>query len=85
MKTVLSVVFSRCPVRIGMKACSRHIARLIVRIFSVKLVHHELAAGFITQEQSSISRERANHGGGKPGVKCPHTYTHTRKNASGYT
>lgn len=71
------VVFSQCPVRIGMKAYGSHIGCLIVHIFSVKLVHHELAAGFVTQEQSSISGERANHGGGKPGVKCPHTYTHT--------
>lgn len=46
-----------------------------MQILAVKLFHHELAAGLITQEQSSISGEGADHGGGQTGVECPHAFT----------
>lgn len=41
--------------------------------FSIKLLHHELPADLITQEQCSISREGADHGWGKTRVERPHT------------
>ncbi|KAI3373580.1 hypothetical protein L3Q82_022173 [Scortum barcoo] len=45
------------------------------RILAVKLLHHEFPAGLITQEQCSICREGADHGGGETRVESPHTYT----------
>lgn len=53
-----------------------HRSFLCVRcILAVKLLHHELPAGLITQEQCSVSREGADHGGGKTRVESPHAYT----------
>lgn len=50
-------------------------------LYSFKLLHHELAAGFVTQEKGSVSRECAHHGGGKAGVKGPGTYTQQARKA----
>lgn len=44
----------------------------IMHDVSIKLLHHELAAGLITQEQRSVGRKGADHGGGKTRVECPH-------------
>lgn len=50
----------------------------LVHIFSFELLHHELAAGFVTQEKGSVSRECAHHCGSKARVKRPCTYAHTQ-------
>ncbi len=43
------------------------------RILAVKLLHHELPAGLVTQEQRTVCREGADHGGGETRVESPHT------------
>lgn len=40
---------------------------------AVKLLHHDLTTGLITQEESSIGWESADHGGSEARVECPHT------------
>lgn len=42
---------------------------------AVELLHHELPAGLVTQEQSAVSREGAHHGGGEARVERPHAWT----------
>lgn len=42
----------------------KHSLICAVHILTVKLLHHELAAGLITQEQGSVGGEAADHGGG---------------------
>lgn len=44
-----------------------------IHILAVKLLHHDLPADLITQEQCSVSRKGADHGGGEAGVERPHT------------
>ena len=52
---------------------------------AVKLLHHDLAAHLVTEEEGSVGGERADHGGREAGVERPHTWarqrhTHTQTN-----
>lgn len=45
----------------------------VMHVLAIKLLHHELPAGLVTQEQCSVGREGADHGGSKTRVECPNT------------
>lgn len=47
--------------------------KLLHGTLSIELLHHELPADLITQEQGSICREGADHGRGQTRVERPHT------------
>ena len=48
------------------------------RLNVIKLLHHELPAELVAQEEGTVGWEGADHGGGEPGVQCSHAYTGER-------